>query len=100
MRASCVRTRVQTWAESPQRASEPGTIHPYARHQTTARIDHGDVVWDTHFDRLARSRCDDTSRIREVQRRDWSRHVLRSYIGSCIDEITGISAIRLDDGVG
>src|ERR1700735_3083244 len=70
-------------------APEPSPIHAHVRHQTTARIDYGDVVRDTHFDRLALPGCDDATRIGEVQRKDWSRHVVLLDRG-CIYEITVI----------
>ena len=56
-------------------ASQPRTIHAYVCQQTAAGIDNRNVVGDTHFNRLAFTRRNDSPRIGEVQRKGLSRHV-------------------------
>src|SRR5215472_14246117 len=55
-------------------AAEPGSIHAHVCHEATAGVNHGNVVRNFQFARLALARVNDASCVLQCQRDHLSRH--------------------------
>jgi hypothetical protein len=67
------------------------------RYEASAGVSNGDIVWDSHFNRFAFTRLDDSSCVSEVQGQGWSGHLnLRVWL-KVSHRSTGIGAPRLND---